>query len=113
MILDLVGDSYLPNRLLVHAGQHGDAEQQDVSRLCRNSGPNHRFAAGQMDRQHLYFKLSGRFDGKGNCVGYVVQLKIEKNIRARCTNGSDDLWTFRGVKLQADFEKRDLVAQFL
>src|SRR4029450_2903902 len=66
-----------------------------------------------MERHHLYFKLSGGFDGKGNCVGDVVQFKVEKDICAGCPNGADDLRTFRGVKLQADFEKRDLVAQFL
>src|SRR6266540_1921640 len=66
-----------------------------------------------MDRQHLYIKLSGRFDNKGNRVGDIVQFKIEKDIRAGRANGADDLWTFRGVKLEADFEKRDLAVQFL
>src|SRR5207244_7035152 len=66
-----------------------------------------------MDRQHLYFKLSGRFHSPCNCIGDVVQFKIEEDIRANRANGADDLWAFGGTKLQADFEKRDLAAQFL
>jgi len=42
-----------------------------------------------------------------------VQFKIEEDIRANRANGADDLWAFGGIKLQADFEKRDLAAQLL
>src|SRR6266513_3451402 len=66
-----------------------------------------------MNGEHLHAKAARGFDGSAGRVWNVVQLEIEPNLGARRQNRAHHFWTFRGIKLQPDFEKRDLVAEFL
>ncbi len=66
-----------------------------------------------MNGEHLHAKASRGFDGSGHRVWNIVQLEIEKNPGACGRNSAHDFRTFPGIKLQPDFEKRDLAAQLL
>ncbi len=64
-----------------------------------------------MNGEHLHTKAARGFDGSGDRVWNVVQLEIEKNLGACGRNSAHNFRTFRGIKLQPDFEKRDLAVQ--
>jgi len=58
-------------------------------------------------------QFGGGFHRARDRVGNIVEFEIEKNFRPGRANGTEDLRTFGREELQADFEKRDLVAQLL
>src|SRR6266545_4379351 len=66
-----------------------------------------------MNGEHLHAKAARGFDGSAGRVWNVVQLEIEPNLAPRRQNRAQHFWTFRGIKLQPDFEKRDLIAELL
>ena len=76
-------------------------------------GANHFRSAAQVKRQHLHAQLDRRFNRAGDGIRDIVQFEIEKNFRAGSRNFAHDRGTGSGVKLQSDFEKRNLIAQLL
>lgn len=63
-------------------------------------------AAAQVHRQHLHAEIAGGGDGLCDSVRDIVQLKIEKNLRARREDAAEDFRAGRGVELEPDLEKR-------
>ena len=66
-----------------------------------------------MNRQHLHAKFGGGFDRMRDRIRNVVQLQIEKNFCAGSQNVTHNLGSGRGINLQTDFKKRDLLSQLL
>jgi hypothetical protein len=66
-----------------------------------------------MDREHLHPESARGLNGSRDGVGDVIELQIEPDLRARGQNRAHNFGAFRRVKLEPDFEKRDLVPKLL
>lgn len=78
-----------------------------------DSSAQHLAAAAQMQRQHLHAEFAGRGHRLGHRVRNVVQLEVEKNIRACREDVPHNFRAGRGVELESDFEKRNLSAKLV
>src|SRR4051812_25731791 len=66
-----------------------------------------------MNREHLDTERAHRFNGSRDGIWDVVELQIEPNLYASGQNGAHNFGPFGCVKLQPDFEKRDLALKLL
>ena len=66
-----------------------------------------------MNGQHVDAKMGRGFDCSSDRVGDIVELEIEPNFGAGGQNGAHNSRAFGRVKLQPDFEERNLGAQLL
>src|ERR1700736_4943198 len=113
MSVELLFDSDLIKSFLCRAGQDGHAQDRHPPFSCRHRSANHFASPAEMNGQHLDAKITRRFDGSCDRVWNIVQFEIEKNFCAGRVDRTHNLGTFGGVKLEADFEKRNLLAQLL
>src|SRR5262245_49338698 len=66
-----------------------------------------------MYREHLHAESARGFNGSRDGVGDVVEFQIEPHLCAGGQNRVHEFGAFRRVKLELDFEKRDLVPELL
>ncbi len=66
-----------------------------------------------MNREHLHAEGVGGFDGSGDGIRDVVELKIEPDPGASGQNCPHNFRAFGRVKLEADFEKRNVATELL
>src|SRR5882757_7416153 len=66
-----------------------------------------------MNREHLHPESVGRLNGSRDGVRDVVELQIEPDLRAGGQNRAYNFRAFGRVKLEPDFEKRDLAPELL
>jgi hypothetical protein len=64
-----------------------------------------------MNREHLHPKIARGFNSVRHCVGDVVELEIEPDPRAGGQNSAHNFGAFGRVKLEPDFEKRDIAPE--
>lgn len=71
-------------------------------------GPLHHLAAtAGVEREHLDRKWGDRFDGLGDGVGDVVELEVEKDVKAEVGDFADAVGAAGGEHLEADFNPAD------
>ena len=66
-----------------------------------------------MNREHLHPESTRGLNGSRDGVGDVVELQIEPDLGAGSQNRAHNFGAFGHVKLQPDFEKRDLALELL
>ena len=66
-----------------------------------------------MDREHLHTKFARRLNRPCHRVGNVVQLEIEPDFCAGGQDRAHDFGAFGCVKLQSNFEKRDIATELI
>src|SRR3954451_6772921 len=66
-----------------------------------------------MNREHLHPESARRFNGAGDRVRDVVELQIEPNLYASGQNRAHNFRPFGRVKLELDFEERNLALELL
>ena len=121
LFLHAAPDAQLGEVVVVHAGEHGDGE--DERRLGPEhggllvggvlGGGEHLGAARGVDGGHLYAKVGGGDDGLGHGVGDVVELQVEKHFRAGRAEFTDDVRPAADKQLLADLERADKGGEFL
>src|SRR6266513_2772332 len=113
MSVELLFDSDFIESLLYRTGQDGHAQDRHLICASRSRGANHFRSAAEMNGKHLHAKVACRFNCSRDGVWNVVQFQVEKDLRAAYSHSLHNLRSLRGIKLQSDFEKRDLLAQLL
>ena len=66
-----------------------------------------------MNREHLHPESARGLNGSRDGVWDVVELQIEPNLCAGGQNRAHNFGAFGRVKLEPDFEKRDLASELL
>src|SRR5262245_2588003 len=64
-----------------------------------------------MDCEHLHAESPRGLNGSRDRIWDVVELQIEPNLCASGQNRLHNFWAFSRVKLEPDFEKRDLALE--
>jgi hypothetical protein len=105
--------TYLFEVLFVQAGQNGNGQDYGLRpiqlfgyiaatlRCCAH----HFHSAGGMKVEHCHPQFNGFFRRPGDCVGNIMQFKVEKNIPAFFLNRFYRLWTEGGEKLQSNLKQ--------
>ena len=106
------GDADLMESGFIHAGQNGDAEDDEGAML---GGPDgffyHAAAAGEMDGRHVHPQGDGGVDRFAGGIRDVVEFKVEKDFASLVLHLSDDGGTFGRKKLESDFDPSDGVSE--
>src|SRR5262249_32429270 len=79
------------------------AKEEEVARLGRNCGLQHRAAAAQMHRQHLNAKLARRGDCFADRVRDIMKLQIEENSSSSAGDLANEFWAGCGIEFETDF----------
>jgi hypothetical protein len=107
----------LSESCIVHAGEHGDAEQALPIFLiagCFASGAHHGHAAGGVQREQLHaVELRSRGYAMRDGVWDVVEFQVEEDTKTKARELFDDSRALGSEKLIPDFAKADVTAKIL